>query len=260
MAPDQLIAVLEEDPELGETLAPERLAGARAHARARSLHVESVLPGGWPAEVRHGLGLLVLGGLLIRRVGLEGRFGAELLGHGDLLRPWQTEEGAASIPQSSAWRVLQRARIAVLDLEFARRIAAYPELHGQLIARALRRSRHMAVGMAIMHQPKVETRLLLLLWQLADRWGKVRTDGVLLPVRLTHVTLSELIGARRPTVSGALGALERDGHISRNAAGWVLHGAPPGGVETAPAAGESREAQTGPARGPAPLASSWRAH
>jgi CRP-like cAMP-binding protein len=230
MAPQPQIAVLEEDPELGETLAPERLAAATADVQAVTIEVAGELPTRWPSEVRNGLGLLVLEGLLVRRVGLDGRFGAELLGRGDLLRPWQTEDDATSVPQTSGWRVLQRARIAVLDLDFSRRIAAYPEIHGQLLARAVRRARHMAVSMAIMHQPRVETRLHLLLWQLADRWGKVRPDGVLLPVRLTHVTLSELIGARRPTVSAALGVLERDGHISRNGAGWVLTGAPPGQV------------------------------
>ena len=53
----------------------------------------------------------------------------------------------------------------------------------------------------------------MFLWYLADRWGTVRTDGVLVPVSLTHATLSELIAARRQTVSSALGALERDGLV-----------------------------------------------
>jgi CRP-like cAMP-binding protein len=224
-----LISVLEEDPELGENLEPDRLAGASEQARARIIEVVTELPTTWPAEVRTGLGLLVLEGLLVRRVGLDGRFGAELLGRGDLLRPWQTEDVGSSVPQTSGWRVLQHARVALLDLDFSRRIMAYPEIHGQLLARAIRRSRYLAVSMAIMHQPKVETRLHLLLWQLADRWGKVGPDGVLLPVKLTHVILSELIGARRPTVSAALGAIERDGRISRNGRGWLLHGSPPGG-------------------------------
>jgi CRP-like cAMP-binding protein len=247
MATREPIGVLEEDPELGDTLPPERLAAASADSRAQTLRVENEVPTHWPAEVRDGLGLLVIEGLLVRRVGLDGRFGAELLGRGDLLRPWQTEEDGTSVPQSSGWRVLQRARVAVLDLEFSRRLAAYPEIHGQLLARAVRRSRHMAVSMAIMHQPKVETRLHLLLWHLADRWGKVRPDGVLLPVRLTHMVLSELIGARRPTVSAALGALERDGRISRNGAGWVLHGSPPGRAE-------AERARAGAKPGAAPAA------
>ncbi|MCW3028842.1 MAG: Crp/Fnr family transcriptional regulator [Solirubrobacterales bacterium] len=229
-----LIGVLEQDPELGDGLAPERLAAARQLAHAEMLEVVSKLPTSWPAELRSGPGLLVLDGLLLRRVGLDGRFGAELLGRGDLLRPWQIEDTGNSLYQTSGWRVLQRARVALLDLDFTRRIAAYPEVHGQLIARAIRRSRYLALSMAIMQHPKVETRLYLLLWHLADRWGRVHPDGVHLPMKLTHVVLSELVGARRPTVSAALGAVERDGRISRNGTGWVLHGSPPGAVDEMP--------------------------
>jgi CRP-like cAMP-binding protein len=224
----RLISVLEEDPDLGETLDPERLRGASGEALADSIEVTSELPATWPASLREGLGLLVLEGLLLRRVGLDGRFGAELLGRGDLLRPWQTEDSVSSLPRMSAWQVLRRGRFAVLDLDFARRIGAYPEIQGQLLARAVRRSRYLAVSMAIMNQPKVEIRLHMLLWHLADRWGRVRPDGVLLPIKLTHVILSELVGARRPTVSAALGSIERAGRISRNGSGWLLHGAPPG--------------------------------
>jgi len=225
-----LISVLEEDPELGDGLAPERLASARRHASASVVDVVSELPTTWPADLRSGPGLLVLDGLLLRRVGLDGRFGGELLGRGDLLRPWQIEDSGNSLSHTSGWRVLQRARIALLDLDFTRRIAAYPEIHGQLLARAIRRSRYLAVSMAIMHHPRVERRLQLLLWHLADRWGRVHPDGIHLPIKLTHMVLSELVGARRPTVSAALGAIERDGRITRNGDGWVLHGSPPGAV------------------------------
>ena len=224
----RLISVLEEDPDLGESLDPGQLRKATGEAVASVFEVTEELPVTWPASLQEGLGLLVLDGLLLRRVGLEGRFGAELLGPGDLLRPWQAEDTLGSIPQVSSWRVLRRGRIAVLDLDFARRIVDYPELQGQLIARAIRRSRYLAFSIAIMNQPRVETRLHMLLWHLADRWGRVRPDGVLLPVKLTHVVLSELVGARRPTVSAALGAIERDGRISRNGSGWLLQGAPPG--------------------------------
>ena len=41
---------------------------------------------GEPAQ--EAIGLLVLQGLPVRRVGVDGRFGAELLGQGDILRSW----------------------------------------------------------------------------------------------------------------------------------------------------------------------------
>jgi CRP/FNR family transcriptional regulator, cyclic AMP receptor protein len=228
--PDRVVNVLDEDPDLGEFLTPGRLSRATAHARAatRDLERGDWNQDRWSLAVRAGAGLLVLDGLLLRRVGMDGRFGAELLGAGDLLRPWQREDAIASIPRNSGWRVLRPTRLAVLDLDFTKRIAAYPEVQGQLVARALRRARYLAVNMAIVQQPKVETRLNMLLWHLADRWGTVRPEGVLMPLTLTHEVLSELLAARRPTVSAALAALDRRGSASRLDSGWLLRGRPPG--------------------------------
>lgn len=221
--------LLEEDPSLGESLGSSALAAATLELRARTM---LVAPGDWPqpdwpAGVRNGAGLLVLSGLLLRRVGLEGRFGAELLGAGDLLRPWQREDSVASVPRRSEFEVLRRMRVAVLDVDFLRRALPYPEVAGALVARALRRSRHLVANMAIVHQPRVDTRVHMLLWHLADRWGTVHADGVTVPVRLTHAALADLVAARRPTVSAAVGALERRGAISRTPEGWCLHGSPP---------------------------------
>jgi CRP-like cAMP-binding protein len=182
----------------------------------------------WPDRLRHGIGLLVLEGMLLRRVHLHDRVGAELLGRGDLLRPWQRADDAlASVPRRSEWEVLRPARLAVLDVDFVRRVEGYPELIGELTGRAILRSRHLAVNMAIVHQPKVEARVHMLLWDLADRWGKTRPDGVFVPIRLTHEVLAALVAARRPTVTLALRELERSGVATRVAGGWLLHGGPP---------------------------------
>jgi CRP-like cAMP-binding protein len=231
--PRVVAKVLDEDAELGENLDSARLDVARTQARAATLTLGrgDWNQQSWPAGLRSGLGLLVLDGLLLRRVGLEGRFGAELLARGDLLRPWQREDAGVSVPRSFDWLVLRRSRIALLDLDFAKRISPYPEIYGALLARTVRRSHYLAVNMAIVHQPKVETRLEMLLWHLADRWGTVRPDGVLLPVKLTHSVISELVAAQRSTVSAALGLLERRGRITRTDAGWTLHGSPPGELQ-----------------------------
>jgi CRP/FNR family transcriptional regulator, cyclic AMP receptor protein len=175
-----------------------------------------------------GIGLLVLHGLLIRRVGVGGGFGAELLGEGDLLRPWQGEGAQSTLAPTTGWRVLEPARIAVLDAHAAVRFARYPELTGRLVAKALERSRNLASGMAIVHHTRVEVRLHMLFWHLADRWGRVRSDGVLLPLRLTHAILADLVSARRPSVSTGLSELARQGLVERVGDGWLLRGEPPG--------------------------------
>jgi hypothetical protein len=62
---------------------------------------------------------------------------------------------------------------------------------------------------------------------LADRWGRVTLDGVVVPVRLTHDMIGRLVGAHRPSVTTALSELSRAGRISRLPDGWLLRGDPP---------------------------------
>jgi hypothetical protein len=51
---------------------------------------------------------------------------------------------------------------------------------------------------------------------------------VLVPLRLTHATLAELVAARRPTVTSALSELSRSGLVRSVEDGWLLFGEPPG--------------------------------
>ena len=111
-------SLLREDPALGESIPLERREQAVAECTAR----ETTIPvGRWKTStstLRHGgIGLLVLGGLLVRRVGIEGRFGAELLGEGDLLRPWEGDDEVPTLPLATGWRVLEPTRLAILDDE-----------------------------------------------------------------------------------------------------------------------------------------------
>jgi CRP-like cAMP-binding protein len=220
--------VLEEDAELAEAVP---VAHRKQAARACLARTLAIPIGPWQAShaapVNEGVGLLVLTGLLIRRVGFDGRFGAELLGAGDLLRPWQGEEEAPTLPLTTGWRVIEPTRIALLDESFAERAARYPSLFGRFVARALQRSRNLTVNMAIVHQTRVDVRLHMLLWHLAGRWGRVRGDGVSLPLRLTHNVLADLAAARRPTVTSALSDLARRNLVKPVQDGWLLCDRPP---------------------------------
>jgi hypothetical protein len=224
-----VVRILEEDPDLGEHLQGNRLLAARQDCVARAIRVPTGLwdPQADAGDIRFGIGLLILDGLFLRRVGIGGRFGGELVGDGDLLRPWQREEQGASIPRTGAWKVLRKGRVALLDAEFALRVARYPEVISTLFARAIRRTRHMAVSIAIIHQPRIDLRLHMFFWDLADRFGTVRPDGVHLPLRLTHAMLGELVAARRPTVTKALGELADRGLVTWTGEDWLLGGGPP---------------------------------
>jgi CRP/FNR family cyclic AMP-dependent transcriptional regulator len=229
----ELLQLLRHDPDLAEFLEGDRLEQARRELTAQVVNFE---PGHWApleriGDLPKGLGLLVLEGLILRRVGLAGRYGSELLGDGDLLRPWQDEDPGPLPLRTGRWKVLRRGRLAVLDYDFAVRLARYPEMIPCLLNRAVRRSRFMAANMAILHQPRIDTRVHMLLWELAVRWGHVARDGVRLPVRLTHATLAELVAARRPSVTKALGELSDQGLVTWTGDHWLLTDEPPSELE-----------------------------
>jgi CRP-like cAMP-binding protein len=219
--------LLLEDPDLAEAIPEPTRARAINECIAAVAHLRR---GDWNGRLgsltEDGIGLLVLEGLLLRRVGIDGRFGAELLGEGDILRPWQAAD-TPPLPRTTGWRAIEPARLAILDQRAAYRLARYPELTGRLVARALERSRNLAVNMAIVHQPRVDTRLLMLFWHLAARWGKVRADGYSLTLPLTHTVLADLVAARRPTVSTALGDLAEHNLLVLRNDTWLVTGHPP---------------------------------
>jgi CRP-like cAMP-binding protein len=95
-----------------------------------------------------------------------------------------------------------------------------------LFARSARRQRGLAVRLVVNQLVRLEDRLLLALWALAERWGRVTPDGVLVPMGLTHSALARLVGARRPSVTSALGDLARDRLLERTEDGWLLRGDP----------------------------------
>ena len=220
--------VLDADRDLAELVPESRLAAARQSSLAAVVDVPT---GRWDARAeadraRDGYGLLVLEGGLIRRVGYDTRYGAELLAAGDLLRPWEFD-GDDSLGLETGWRVLVPSRLAVLDLGWTERMGPFPRIGPALAGRALVRSRRLAAMMAIAQQPRLDDRLWMLFWELADRHGRVHADGVHVDLPLTHEVLSHLVAARRPSVSGALTKLADQGRLRRNGRGWVLTGNPP---------------------------------
>jgi hypothetical protein len=237
-AGNAFVRVLEEDPELAAGLDPTSVQLATRHAIAA---VEIISPGAWeptfPADGGDGsMGLLVLEGLLMRDVSIAQATCTELIGRGDLLRPWDWERDVLTIKPVVTWTALQPVRLAVLDRRIAAVMGRWPELVGAIVARAVRRSFELATNQATSHLTRVDARLELLFWGLADRWGRVGPDGVVLDLPLTHQVLGRLVGAQRPSVTTALSDLSRRGLIQRREDGaWILRGEPPGDAAEAAA-------------------------
>jgi CRP/FNR family cyclic AMP-dependent transcriptional regulator len=226
VAPKPLVQVLAEDPDLAETVPEPRRAAAIA---ACTVPLMAARAGMWnpPTEAPSGyLGFLVLDGIALRAFELGQRRGVILLGPGDLIKPW-TRAALWNDAERAEWRFLTPVRLALLDRNFTAQLATYPELGVELIDRVLQRNRELVFNMAIASHTRVDTRLHLMLWQMASKWGKIRSDGVLLPIKLTHAVLSELVASRRPTITTALAELSQRGLVQRVEQGWLLLGDPP---------------------------------
>jgi CRP-like cAMP-binding protein len=179
-----------------------------------------------PPEAGH-LGFLVIEGLIARELTISRGQALELLGPGDLLRPWQ--EDADSFDESRWW-VMEPAVLAGLAPDVSARLCEDPALVDALLEKQMRRCRSLAASAAIESIPSLEDRLMTLLWHLAERTGRRGPEGVVVPLQLTHRVLAEMVGARRPSVTSALRRLADDGRLTRSLDGWLLRGGPPGSL------------------------------
>jgi hypothetical protein len=227
----EVCRLLDEDPELGVSVPVNERPVA---ARVCEARVVTVAHGTWrpPAhdnEPSGHLGFLVLGGVIARRVMTASRTSCELLGEGDLVRPWGRAYGLPAPSETVTWTVLVEAELAILDARLAERMRRWPQITEVLLDRCMARNDALARQLAILSAHPVERRLLLVLWHLAQRWGRVSPDGVRVPLPLTHGLLAEMIGVRRPSLSTAVGHLVDEGRLARpqGRGGWLLIDSPP---------------------------------
>lgn len=221
--------LLDADPDLARRLDPAVRDRLSPLLRVR---VERIDRGVWrPAELApdpEAFGLLILDGLMLRDLSVNERCCAELVGPGDLLRPWlDAANDEALVPSDLQWNVVDGpARVAVIDRRASVLIGRFPVLVCGLLDRTLQRARTLQFQFALSQVHGIDQRLELLLWGLADRWGRVTIDGVVLPLQLTHEMLGRLIGARRPSVTTALRRLADRGAVLRTPTGWALRDDP----------------------------------
>ena len=167
----------------------------------------------------------VLDGMVVHALQIGEQSGIQLLGPGDLL----FQNGALSPPwlDGVEFRSVGPMRLALLGdgfLAVSRRVPRVTSALYQCIGEQMQR---VTGQLVICQLPRVDQRVLAILWLLAESWGQVTPGGVRLPLALTHETLGAMIGARRPTVTLALRKLSEEGSIVHQDSGWLLLEPPP---------------------------------
>src|SRR5919106_767321 len=108
------IMLLDVDPDLGRLMTAEEAEKARRQLRVRQHVIE---PGPWEGErLREAgpehVGLLLVSGLMTRELVLADNVAAELLGPGDLVRPWQASGPERLVPYQIRWTALEPPELA----------------------------------------------------------------------------------------------------------------------------------------------------
>jgi hypothetical protein len=163
----------------------------------------------------------VLSGLLARHVDIGGYPGLEVYGPGDAVSARTL--GTHPLPCGESWSATVTSRIALLDDRFLVAARRWPRLVSALFGLLGEQRDRLMLQLVIAEQPRVEDRRLLLFWHLADRFGTVTPDGIVVHLALTHEALGRLIGARRPTVTLAVRTLGERGALERCAdRSWLV--------------------------------------
>src|SRR5690242_10073286 len=146
------ISLAEADPDLLRGL--DEVAAEQARAVALVDLISFDAGGVWEPSIeasRALYGLFVVDGLLSRGVVIEGRRAAELLGPGDVLRPFTSESVDPSVAFTIDWEVLQPTTLALLDRGFAEAVAPWPEISAALMDRMVGRAHALAFHLAVSH-------------------------------------------------------------------------------------------------------------
>jgi CRP-like cAMP-binding protein len=224
--PGRYCYLFDADDELAGSLDLRMRLIARPMATAR---VELVSAGEFEliplfAQIGRGPGLMILDGVVALDVQVGDRTASELVGAGDLLAPWTAEGDVILLASETYARALTGTQLAVLDDDFTERIRPWPQILHALLRRAIRRTMELNIHRAATCHPRADVRIALLLWHLAERWGRVEPDGIRVPLPLTHRLIGQLVGAERPSVSHALSRLSSANLVVRHDNGLVLHG------------------------------------
>jgi CRP/FNR family transcriptional regulator, cyclic AMP receptor protein len=222
--PGARISLLDVEPDLARFMS----ADEQAEAATVSLPVTRLPRGAVDLEAllgRNGVfGALVLDGMLFSHHRVGEQTALRLLGPGDLLAV--PGAGASTMLPQSVLSATAPVTMALFGTEVLLAARRWPRIVAGFHVRIAEQSDRVAAQLTICQFPRVDQRLLAMMWLLAESWGQVTSAGTRVPLNLTHDAFGALVGARRPTVTLALGQLMERGAIVRQDRGWLLLEAP----------------------------------
>lgn len=217
--------LLELEPDIARFLPPAQ----QAEAERLSVPVLRLEQGPFDIDAvltrARSFAAILLDGMLLHRLRVGDQPALRLLGPGDVVSLSGNQR--TLLLADSAHRVAASTRLALLGDEVLVAVRRWPLLAPGLHILPAAQYERLAAQLVICQLPRVDQRLLGLMWLLAESWGHVTSVGTTLPLSLTHDVLGELIGARRSTVTLALGELSERGALVRQDLGWLLLEAPP---------------------------------
>ena len=166
---------------------------------------------------------IIVDGIVLKQTQFAGRSSLELLGPGDVVAPPLSPLRQLESRAISSYAAHGLASLAVIDDQFRAAARRCPELSDALLDRLARQTHRASMHLAMLHIARAEDRVLALFSDLAERFGRVTPDGILIEVELTHGLIGQLVGSRRPTVSLALEEHSSLGTLTKTPNGrWML--------------------------------------
>jgi CRP-like cAMP-binding protein len=203
----------------------EFISADERHEAPQALMVPSVRAEGELADVLSTApsDFVVVEGIVLKQMRYAGRDSLELLDPGDVLaRPTLARQAEARA--TTTYRTHGPATLAVIDEHFRAAARRWPELFDVLHDRLARQMHRASMHLAVLHVAPAEDRVRALFSDLAERFGHVTPDGIVIDVDLTHDLIGQLIGSRRPTVTIALERLATADQLTRREDGlWQLN-------------------------------------
>lgn len=201
------VPLMELEPELLKLVpAADREAAQRVplvtrhELTAGRLDPRTLVTGG-----REPFGALVIEGAICCDTTLGTHSSCHLFGPGAIIRP--REQAGFSLPWQTGWACVTDTTLAVLEHDFPTFLARWPELSEHVQHQFDIQQEALLCQCAWTGLSRVDDRILALFWHLADTWGRVRPEGVAIPLPLTHRLIGRLVAAERATISLALSRL-----------------------------------------------------